>query len=107
VLGSRVYSSADNGTLTTVSLNAAGLAYLQARAGGEVALGGRLTSDRLFGLDAEAIFAFSGAPTDVRQLVIEFTPAQAVPAPPAVVLAGAGALSAGVYGWRRRRAASA
>src|SRR5262249_58390971 len=65
---SRTVSTADNGTLVSVGLNAAGLAAIQAAAGSSVALGGALTS--ISGTANQFVFGFTGGGTDVKQLVL-------------------------------------
>src|SRR5262249_17057235 len=66
--GSQTVSSADNGKLVTVNLNAAAVAALSAAIGSQVALGGALTTAN--GPGNEYLFGFSGSPTDTRQLVL-------------------------------------
>jgi Bacterial pre-peptidase C-terminal domain len=66
--GSQTVSSADNGKLVTVNLDAAAVAGLSAKFGSQFAVGGALTSANGPGL--EYLFGFSGSPTDTRQLVL-------------------------------------
>src|SRR5262249_28925503 len=56
--GSQTVSSADNGQVVTVNLSPAALARLNAAAGGQVALGGALTT--LAGSVDQFLFGFSG-----------------------------------------------
>ncbi|MCH7751227.1 MAG: DVUA0089 family protein [Planctomycetes bacterium] len=58
-LGSQVISSGDVGQIIATSLNADGLAYLSANIGGQVALGGTLTS--ISGTSTQVVFGFTGA----------------------------------------------
>ena len=97
VFGQRVVSAADNGTTISLTLNADGLAALNAARGGLFALGGALTS--LGGADNEYVFGFSVAleNPDVRRL--EFRTRPAVPEPATLALLGIGAAFAA-----RRRA---
>jgi hypothetical protein len=97
VLGQRVVSAADNGTTISLTLNADGLAALNAARGGLFALGGALSS--LGGADNEYVFGFSVAldNPDVRRL--EFRTQPAVPEPATLALLGIGAAFAA-----RRRA---
>ena len=67
--GSRVFSSADDGAIVTIGLDAAAIAAIQAAQGGQFALGGALTTIDVAG-GQQSIFAFSGSPTDTRQLVL-------------------------------------
>ena len=66
--GSQTVSSADNGKLVTVNLDAAAVSALNAKLGSQVALGGALTTAS--GPALEILFGFSGSPTDTRQLVL-------------------------------------
>jgi hypothetical protein len=65
--GSVTVTSASNGQLVVVNLNAAGIAALTAAQGGQIAIGGALTS--LSGSAAQYLFGFTNG-TLVRQLVI-------------------------------------
>ncbi len=67
VLGSREVSSADDGSVVSIPLNAAGRQAISAAGGGLVALGGAITS---LSADDEFIFGGSGDPRDVRQLAV-------------------------------------
>jgi hypothetical protein len=100
VHGSRVYSNADDNQVRDITLNAAALAYLQARLGTSAALGGAVTTLQNTTVGNEDIYGFSGNFT--RQLVLDV-----VPVPPAIVMAGMGALTLLGYGIRRRRARAA
>ena len=83
--GQMTVSAADNGSIVSIVLNAAGLDALNAALGGQFALGGALTT--LGGADTEYVFGFSvalGNP-DVRRLVIETS---AVPEPALLLLLG-------------------
>jgi PKD domain/RTX calcium-binding nonapeptide repeat (4 copies) len=64
----RTFSAADNGQLVAIPLNASGVAALDAARGGSVAVGGALTS--IAGTATQFVFAFTGAPSDVKQLVL-------------------------------------
>jgi hypothetical protein len=84
--GQATVSAADNGSIVSIVLNAAGLDALNAALGGQFALGGALTT--LGGAGTEYVFGFSvgiGNP-DVRRLVIETT--SAVPEPALLLLLG-------------------
>ncbi|MCE5268513.1 MAG: M36 family metallopeptidase [Planctomycetaceae bacterium] len=67
-LAAQTVSSADNGKIVTVPVNSAGLIYLNSARGGQVALGGAITT--IVGTSKQCIF--SGSSTGTRQLV--FTP---------------------------------
>ncbi|MEO8270975.1 MAG: lectin-like protein, partial [Aureliella sp.] len=67
--GSQAVSMSDDGRVVSITLNAAGLQALSAAAGGQVALGGALTS--LSGADLELVFAYSGNPAEIRQLALD------------------------------------
>ncbi len=67
--GSQTVSSADNGRIVTIDLNAAAIAYLNAARGGLAALGGALTT--LSGGADQFIFGFTNSPSDTRELILE------------------------------------
>lgn len=83
--GQLTVSAADNGSIVSIVLNAAGLGALNAAVGGQFALGGALTT--LGGADTEYVFGFSVAldNPDVRRLMIA---TRAVPEPALLLLLG-------------------
>jgi hypothetical protein len=66
--GARDVSAADNGQIVTIDFNGAGLASLNLHSGGLFATGGAITT--IQGQQDDAVFAFSGFPSDTRQLVL-------------------------------------
>ncbi|MBX9580456.1 MAG: S8 family serine peptidase, partial [Gemmataceae bacterium] len=72
-LGTITLTAFDAFTVATITLNADGVAYLNDHRGGQVALGGAITS-----IDGDAevqsLFAFSGSFFDTRQLNLTFAP---------------------------------
>jgi hypothetical protein len=68
--GSQTVSTADNGKIVSITLNAAGVAALNAAKGGQFAVGGALTT--IVGTADQYLFGFSGSSTDTRQLVLTF-----------------------------------
>ena len=71
--GFQTVSNSDDGQIVSVPLNAAGLSALNDAEGGLAALGGALTT--ISGPSDQVVFAYSGNPTDVRQLVLQLGPA--------------------------------
>ena len=61
-------SAANNGQIVPVNLNAAGLAALNAARGGQMAVGGAVTT--IAGTINQSIFAGTGLANDVKQLVL-------------------------------------
>jgi hypothetical protein len=66
--GTRVYSAADNGTLTSIPLNSSGIAVLNSAFAGQAAFGGALTDTSSSG--GQAIFSSSGEETNTKQLAL-------------------------------------
>jgi hypothetical protein len=94
--GSVTVDAAAQGTPINIALNAAGLAYLGAALGGQVALGGAVTT--LSGQSLQAIFgATLNAPTNWSVLSIETA---IVPVPAALWMLGGGLAA---LGFLRRR----
>ncbi|MDP2325626.1 MAG: hypothetical protein Q8N51_16590 [Gammaproteobacteria bacterium] len=95
--GSVVVSYASNGTFIDIALNAAGLAYLNGKLGGQVAFGGAITTLTPM-IDPEYVFgnSITSVPSNT-QLILQTS---AVPISPAVWLFGS---ALGVMGWMRRR----
>lgn len=98
-LGEVSVSAADNGTVVSIVLNAAGLEALNAARGGQFAIGGALAT--LGGASSEYLFGFSQAigNPELRQLVIETS---AVPEPGVLLLFGS-AIAAAMRRHRARR----
>ncbi|MBX9581571.1 MAG: hypothetical protein K2X87_14820 [Gemmataceae bacterium] len=103
-LGSVVVSDADDGAFVTVSLNAAGLAYLNANLGGEVAIGGALAPLDFVGFQYVYGFSGSGDPADGNTF-LTFDTGAAVPAPAGLVLLAAAAPVLGLRRALRRKLA--
>ncbi len=68
IQGSRTMTAADNFLNVPITLNAAGIAKLNAFRGTQVALGGAVTT--LSGGADQVVFAFTGNLTDVKQLIL-------------------------------------
>ena len=66
--GSRAISAADNFQIVPITINAAGIAALNAARGTQMAIGGAVTT--ISGPADQLVFAFTGNPTDVKQLVL-------------------------------------
>ena len=67
-LGSRNYSAADNGAITSIPLNSSAVNSLNAARGGQIAVGGALTT--ISGTATQEVFAFTGTAADTKQLVL-------------------------------------
>jgi hypothetical protein len=74
-LGSHVVSNSDNGQVVPIDFNDDGLSYLNAARGGQVALGGAITT--IVGSGDRYIFGGTGDPSNTRQLVLDIQPAGA------------------------------
>src|SRR5262249_47924620 len=68
LFGTQSVSAADNGTLVTITFNAAAINAIMAAGGGTWALGGSLST--LGGATNEFMFGFTGTGTPVRTLVL-------------------------------------
>ena len=66
--GTKTVTSASNGTVLNIPLNAAAVAALNSKRGSQFAIGGALTT--LTGSSAQYLFAGSGSPTDTVQLAL-------------------------------------
>lgn len=99
--GSLVMSVSDNGTVVTISLNSAGIAALNAAAGGSIAIGGAVTTLTMTTNVIENVFAFSSNGTETKELVLT-----TIPEPSSLALFGVGALGLGGARWRRRMRAA-
>jgi hypothetical protein len=103
-----VTDGADEGTVISITLNAAGIAAANAAAGGDFAIGGAITS--LLAAPPpwadEYVFGFTGSgdPSDGNtRLIVEGTPANAaVPEPASLVVFGT-LFSVGAIAARRKR----
>lgn len=102
VYGSAVMSAADNGQFVTITLNATGLAALNAARGGSFAVGASVTSLSGQQTAEEFVFGFSGVSSN-PQYGATFLNVVPVPAPAGVVLGLIGAGSFGIGGLGRRR----
>lgn len=105
IYATRTMTVADNGTTVIITLNAAGLAYLNANLGSTVAMGGAITT-----LDADFVGSGESAfgATRSTQPSVPATAAQlmlAVPEPGTVVMVIVLAGSVLVVWWMRRRQA--
>lgn len=90
-----VVDGVDDNTMLTLSLNAAGLAHINANLGGKLAFSGRLTT-----LDASASeYVFAGSYAKITQLHLLDNPVIPLPTGAAMAMVGMG-----VIGVRRRRA---
>ncbi len=70
--GAQVVSSADDGNLVDVPLNATAVSAINSALGGEFALGGAITTLGGTGLD-EVVFGFTGDSGDTKQLILTVT----------------------------------
>ncbi|MGL6076811.1 MAG: PEP-CTERM sorting domain-containing protein [Fimbriiglobus sp.] len=102
VLGSYNVTNSDRGRFVVVDLNAAGIAAVNANLGGQLALGGALTTLNTIRDDDEFVFARTNNLAGVND-GNSFLETTAVPAPPALILLGLGAL--GMAGYRKLRRA--
>ena len=94
MLGSTTVSrGGSSAVVVQVSFTAAGLAYLQNAVGGQVAIGGALTSSDTNPDNIESLFGFTSA-ANVRQLDVQIG-ATAIPEPSMTLLVGVGLLVSG------------
>lgn len=108
--GSRTYTAADEGSLTTIDLNSDAVAAINAAAGGIFCIGGIMSGGghgriELTDVSPDTIFANTGLEVDpryglpfTRQLVL--TP---VPEPGTLLLLATGGVFLLAYSWRRRQ----
>lgn len=94
-----VVSAASNGAHLAITLNASFLAYAQSNWGGQIALGGALTT--LSGSPGEALFIATHVPLNYTTLTLTTT--LAIPEP-SVAAVAAGLAALGLVARRRRRA---